>query len=208
LVYRAKEQQELNMKLEETDLYISADVETDGPIPGKYSMLSFGLSCVATYDGSEFRRIAADGTTLYKELRPISRAFDPEALAVNGLDRNALKSRGEFPAAAMREAFYWVRSVAGGRRPVVVAYPASFDWMWLYWYFVNFTEEGSPFGFSGCLDIKTMLAIKVGTPLSRASKSQLPPELAPTLLHTHNALDDAKEQGELFANLFTWRPPQ
>lgn len=25
------------------DLYFSADVETDGPIPGPYSMLSFGI---------------------------------------------------------------------------------------------------------------------------------------------------------------------
>ena len=35
------------------DLYISGDVETDGPIPGPFSMLSFGFSALGTYDGSE-----------------------------------------------------------------------------------------------------------------------------------------------------------
>jgi hypothetical protein len=25
------------------DIYFSADIETDGPIPGPYSMLSFGI---------------------------------------------------------------------------------------------------------------------------------------------------------------------
>ena len=38
------------------DIYISADVEADGPIPGRYSMLSFGLAVAATFDGKRSRR--------------------------------------------------------------------------------------------------------------------------------------------------------
>src|SRR6185437_9558285 len=33
------------------DAYFSADVETDGPIPGEYSMLSFALVFAGTFDG-------------------------------------------------------------------------------------------------------------------------------------------------------------
>ena len=33
------------------DVYISADIEADGPIPGRYSMLAFGLAVAGTYDG-------------------------------------------------------------------------------------------------------------------------------------------------------------
>ena len=36
------------------DVYISADVEADGPIPGPYSMLAFGLAVAATFDGATF----------------------------------------------------------------------------------------------------------------------------------------------------------
>lgn len=44
------------MSIAQPDLYISADVETDGPIPGPYSMLSFGLAVVGSYDGHRFER--------------------------------------------------------------------------------------------------------------------------------------------------------
>jgi hypothetical protein len=55
----------------QSDLYISADVEADGPIPGPYSMLSFGLAVAGRYDGDRF--VAADPSraTFYAELRPI-----------------------------------------------------------------------------------------------------------------------------------------
>jgi len=39
----------------QVDVYFSADVETDGPIPGPYSMLSFALVYAGTFDGSTFQ---------------------------------------------------------------------------------------------------------------------------------------------------------
>src|SRR5690606_8989497 len=87
--------------------------------------------------------------------------------------------------------------------PVLVAYPLSFDWTWLYWYFMNFLEE-SPFNHSRCFDVKTALAVKAGLPISGAGRAKLPKELLPEEPHTHNALDDALEQAEIFARVFTW----
>jgi hypothetical protein len=40
------------------DSYFSADVETDGPIPGPYSMLSFALVYAGSFDGAKFSRPA------------------------------------------------------------------------------------------------------------------------------------------------------
>ncbi len=189
-----------------TDIYISADVETDGPIPGPYSLLSFALVVAGTFDGRTFSRAAAEAPTFYRELRPISDTFQPEALAVNGLDRNRLLQEGATPEVAMEEARTWVAGVAGAACPVLVAYPVSFDWTWLYWYFTRFTSGGSPFGFSSCYDIKTMIAVKRRSRLAKATKRQLPSEVRSRLRHTHYALDDAREQAELFANLFDWKP--
>jgi hypothetical protein len=38
------------------DIYFSADVETDGPIPGPYSILSFAMVYAGRFDGSRFER--------------------------------------------------------------------------------------------------------------------------------------------------------
>jgi tetratricopeptide (TPR) repeat protein len=90
------------------DLYISADIETDGPIPGPYSMLSFGLAVAGRYDGEQFVRRDPAVDTLYHELKPISQEYEEEALEVNGLDRARLAEVGEEPSEA-NEAYAHLR---------------------------------------------------------------------------------------------------
>ena len=186
------------------DVYFSADIETDGPIPGAFSMLAFGLVLAGTFDGKSFIRPAGYSDHFYRELRPISPDFEPVALRVNGLDRKRLTIQGMDPESAMNEAGDWIRRVANGGRPVLVAYPLSFDWSFLYWYFVRFAKDGSPFNHSQCFDIKTAFAVKARIPISAAGRKHLIPGLRAHSLHTHNALDDAIEQAEVFANLFLW----
>lgn len=186
------------------DVYISADVETDGPIPGRFSMLSFGFAVAGRFDGDRFDRANPEAQTFYRELRPISDQFDPETAAVSGLDRNHLRSNGAAPERAMTEAADWVRLVADGGTPVLVAYPKSFDWSWLWWYFVAYASGGSPFRFSNCFDVKTAVAVKMGRPIALSGASRLPDELRSRRVHEHHALADAIEQAEIFANLLEW----
>lgn len=186
------------------DLYISADVETDGPVPGRYSLLSFGLVVVGRYDGRRFEREQPEHFSFYRELQPISGEYQEEALAVNGLDRARLAQDGMDPSQAMIEAAAWVREMSEGHRPVLVAYPVAFDWAFLYWYFEQYVPGGSPFGHSSCLDIRTLYQAVAGTVFDRSGKGTMPGFLQPTTPHTHNALDDAIEQGELFSNLMRW----
>ncbi|MFE2417316.1 3'-5' exoribonuclease domain-containing protein [Streptomyces hokutonensis] len=184
-------------------LYISVDIEADGPIPGPYSMLSLGAAVAGTQDADGFTAADPEKQTFYRELRPIGEEFVPEALAVSGLDRERLLSDGAEPAAALAEFSAWVREVAAGAQPVMCGYPASYDWMFLYWYLIRFTGA-SPFGHSGCLDMKTLYATKAGLPLRAVAKGTMPRELLSRRRHTHHALDDAIEQAELFANLMVW----
>jgi hypothetical protein len=186
------------------DAYFSADVETDGPIPGPFSMLSFALVYAGSYDGERFVRPENYSHSFYRELRPISDTFQEEALRINHLDRDRLCREGEEPQIAMKDAFIWVTEVAGAAKPVLVAYPLSFDWTWLYWYFVRYSAMGSPFEYSRCFDIKTAFAVKAGLPISEAGRSKLNHTLIPNRPHTHHALDDAIEQAEIFANVFDW----
>jgi hypothetical protein len=187
------------------DAYFSADVETDGPIPGPFSMLSFALVFAGTYDGERFVRPTAYDRVFYRELKPISSDFQEEALSINGLDRTRLIEEGENPFEVMTEAFKWVQDNSGKASPVLVAYPLSFDWTWLYWYFVRFGKSGSPFGYSKCFDIKTALAVKSRAPISSSGRSQLPFDLTVNSPHTHHAIDDAVEQAEIFGNVFEWQ---
>jgi hypothetical protein len=186
------------------DVFISADVEADGPVPGPNSMLSFGLAVAGRFDGERFERADPSARTFYRELQPISAEFDPAALEVANLDRDRLVASGVAPDVAMSEAAEWVRSAADGGGPVLVAYPLAYDWMWLYWYFVRFSATGSPFGHSRCLDIKTMYQQKARVAMARATKRHMPRHVLPAREHTHHALDDAIEQAELFANVWEW----
>jgi hypothetical protein len=183
------------------DTYFSADIETDGP---PYSMLSFALVYAGTFDGKTFIRPENYNKVLYRELKPISQEFETEALLVNGLDRERLKLEGIEPSEAMSEAFEWINENAMGTNPVLVAYPVSFDWTWLYWYFVRFGQRGSPFGYSQCFDIKTAFAVKSSSPISSAGRSKMRAGLRSNRVHTHHAIDDAIEQAEIFANVFEW----
>ncbi len=167
-------------------------------------MLSFAIVYAGSFDGQRFERPKNYERFFYKELRPISENFQEEALKVNGLDRDRLCREGYAPETVMSEAFEWVRNNSADFNPVLVAYPLSFDWSWLYWYFIRFCKDGSPFGYSRCFDIKTALSVKGRIPICRAGRARLDPSLGSNLAHTHHAIGDAIEQAEIFANIFEW----
>jgi len=169
-------------------------------------MLSVGFCVAGRFDGSNFQILDPDHETFYRELKPISNMFDPDALKVAHLDRQQLINEGVNPVDATNDAAAWVRSVAAEDHPVVVAFPASFDWLFLYWYFVKFAEHGSPFSFSSCLDMKSMLVARARVVMDDAGLNDLPEALLPDRPHTHNALDDAQEQAEIFQRLWSWNP--
>jgi hypothetical protein len=187
------------------ELYFSCDIEADGPIPGPYSMSSIAF-CVAGFAKDsldDFETIDPELHTFYRELKPISDRFDERAAGVSGLDRNELIAKGIDPVYAMNEAHNWVRKLADkhGARAVFVAYPLSFDWVFSHWYFVNFASKGDPFSFSSAIDIKTLYAAHTNSLIRNSTKRQMPDHLKSPRKHTHNALDDAQGQADLFANI-------
>jgi hypothetical protein len=91
----------------------------------------------------------------------------------------------------MREYVDWLRALPG--RPVFVAYPAAYDFMFVYWYLMRFVGE-SPFSHSE-LDIKTFAMCLLGIGYRDATKGRMPKRWFDDLPHTHVALDDALGQG-------------
>ena len=175
------------------EIYISTDVETDGPIPGPHSMLSIGS---AAYTADK-RLIATFGANL--ETLPGASGY-PETMdwwATQAEAWAACRTDPQPPAAVMQRYADWIDALPG--KPVFVGYPAAFDFLFVYWYLIRFVGR-SPFSHSA-LDIKTYAMALLKRPYRRISKQTMPAEWFDPLPHTHVALDDAIAQGALFCNL-------
>ncbi len=169
-----------------TECLVSVDLETAGPVPGRYSMLSLGACLVDD-----------PTTTFYVELKPLVEDAVPAALEVSGLSMGELARTGAEPAAAMRSFADWVAaSVPPGQRPVFVGFNASFDWMFAAEYFDRFGIE-NPFGHSA-LDIKAYRMGQSGSSWAETSMEHLSALFLGGRPLSHNALDDARDQAELF----------
>jgi len=175
------------------EIYVSTDVEVDGPIPGPHSMLSFGSAA-----------FLPDKTllgTFTVNLDPLpGAAGHPETLAWWSRHPEAWEAARRHPRSpeeGMADYLRWLDGLPG--KPVFVGYPAAFDFLFVYWYLIRFVGR-SPFSFSA-LDIKTMAMVLLGEDYSRSTKRAMPKKWFEEIPHRHVALDDAIEQGILFCNM-------
>jgi ribonuclease T len=167
------------------ETYVSVDVESSGPTPGAYSLLSIG-ACVVGNTGEEF----------YAEIQPINDAYVPEAIEVAGKSMEEFTRSGRPPKSAMKSFRDWLTKVSGEAAPVFVGFNTAFDWSFINWYFHTYLGE-NPFGIGG-IDIKSYYMGMSGCSWEDTRSSHIPAKFKGSSQHTHNALDDAKEQAEMF----------
>lgn len=178
------------------EIYVSTDIETDGPIPGDFSMLSLA-SAAFQPDGSLLDTFSANLEPLPNASRhPKTMAFwqsEPEAWA-------QLQTNQREPGVAMAQYREWIAGLPGS--PVFVAYPVGFDFTFVYWYLHHFTGD-SPFSHSA-LDMKTMAMSILRRGYRDSSKKSWPKRwFSQERVHTHIALDDAIEQGLEFCHMLS-----
>lgn len=154
---------------------IVVDVEADGPIPGVYSMVSFGAVVVDEKLDKTF----------YGQVKPISEKWIPDALAVSGISREEHLAFDE-PASVMLAFDKWIKETAKGRA-VFVSDNLAFDWQWINYYF-HFYMGKNPFGFSG-QRIGDKFQGFFNDPYYSWKKHR-------KTKHTHNPVDDAKGNAE------------
>ena len=181
------------------EIYLSTDCETEGHLPGMHSMLSFASAA-----------FKADGTmvsTFSANLERLPEAVpDPETMVWWSKQPKAAwdahRENLETPEIAMHRYVEWIKTLPG--KPVFVAFPAGFDFTFVYWYLIRFVGK-SPFGFSA-LDLKTYAMAVMGCGFRDAVKRNMPDDWFDTTLHhTHVALDDAIEQGAMFCRMLKAR---
>lgn len=168
------------------ECFISVDVETAGPVPGEFSMLSIG-ACVVSTPEQAFEC----------ELKPINASSIPEAMKVTGMSLDELSKTGLEPCDAMVLFAGWIATVVGSEQnPVFVGLNAPFDWSFINYYFHKYHSE-NPFGFTA-LDIKAFYLGKFGGVWDDTKSSKMSERLKPQLTGDHSALADARYQAELF----------
>ena len=151
------------------------DIESDGPIPGDYSMICFGAVIVEPSLEKSF----------YGQLKPISEKFIPEALAVSGFSREETLAFDEPPEVMNRFAL-WIAENSTGR-PFFISDNNGFDWQFINWYFHHFVGS-NPFGHS---------STNLGSLYKGMVKDTFKnfKHLRKTK-HTHHPVDDAKGNAE------------
>ena len=155
--------------------YFMVDIEADGPIPGDFSMVSFGAIIVEP----KLDR------TYYGRLRPISEAWIPDALAVSGFSREETLAFDD-PESVLREFGTWVKDNTVGQA-IFISDNNGFDWQFINWYFHHFTGS-NPFGFSstnlGSLYKGVVKDLRASFKHLRKTR------------HTHHPVDDARGNAE------------
>ncbi len=169
--------------------YISVDVETAGPTPGDFPLLSIGACLVGEPERS-----------FYVELKPDREEMEPSAVEISGLDPDILKRDGTPPGEAMQAFARWLEQISPeGDDLVFVAFNAAFDWMYIAEYFHRYLGH-NPFGHRA-LDIKALYMGHFGVPWHETGMNQVAKSLGLPIQLTHNALSDAIDQANLFAKL-------
>ena len=172
-----------------TETWISVDVETSGPTPATGSLLAIGACLVERPEEAIELLLRPDPALPWSD----------EAETIHHLDRELLQRVGLEPPEALEALAAWVaRAVPAGSRPIFVALNAPFDWMFVAdaaWRHLG----RNPFG-SSALDIKALYMGRHLAAVGRwrdTSRLRMLERYPVDLPHTHDALDDAREQAAI-----------
>ena len=167
-------------------IFVSVDIEADGPIPGPYSMVSLGAVVVEPPFNDSF----------YCTIQPISGMFRPGVLSVTGFTRKETMKFNP-PEIEIPRFHAWLEDLKlrnNGQRPRFISDNNGFDWQFINWYLHSYTD-GNPFGWSSHNLNDLYKGIKKDFK-AKFKKYRI-------TKHSHNALDDAKGNAEATHTILT-----
>ena len=156
--------------------YIVVDVEADGEIPHKYSMVCFGAVVVEP----------SLNKTFYGQVKPMSNEYVESALKISGFSREEHLTFDD-PLKVMMDFEKWINENSKGR-PVFISDNLAFDWQWINFYFHYFIGR-NPFGWSGRRLGDLYCGMKMDSFAPWKNKFR-------KTKHDHNPVNDAKGNAE------------
>jgi hypothetical protein len=131
--------------------------------------------------------------TFYGKVKPISEAFNPDALAISGFSRQDHEGFDE-PKIVMESFADWLTQNSKGR-PIFISDNPAFDWQWINWYFHTYLGK-NPFGFSARRIGDLYCGMKMDAGLNAEWK-----KLFRKTTHDHNPVNDAKGNAEALLSM-------
>lgn len=188
------------------EIYISTDIEADGPIPGEYSMLSLG-SVAINQNGKIIGKF-------YRKLKRLQNAKQhSQTMKWWKQNKKAYKeatSNTEDPKRVMSDYNKWLKKIKSENKSDIffLGWPANYDFMFVFWYIIKFVDEYKqksaldiPFGFHA-IDIRSYAMGHLKTNYNKTRSKHLPKKWFPKKeKHTHKAIDDALYQGLTFSKM-------
>lgn len=155
--------------------FFVTDVESDGQVIGRNSIVCFGV----------VKLTPALDTKFYGQMKPISDQWIPDALAVSGFSREEHNTFPE-PEYVMKTFAEWLNEHSVGR-PILISDNNGYDASWINYYF-HIYYGSNPFGWSsrriGDLYCGMLKDTWASWKHLRNTK------------HTHNPVDDAMGNAE------------
>ena len=156
------------------------DCESDGPVPGLYSMVCFGA-------------VKVDMTlskTFYGKIKPISDDWIPESLSISGFSRDEHLTFDE-PEKVMKEFAEWIKETSIDT-PIFMSDNNGYDFSFVNYYFHKFYGS-NPFGWSSRRIGDLYCGMKMDT---RSRWKQLR-----KTNHSHMPIDDAMGNAEVILEM-------
>lgn len=179
------------------DTIVSFDIETTGLVAGVHSMIALGA--VAYRGGKEISHFY--GSML--EWEGAERSESTMQFWMKNLaEWKRIRKDSKEPAKVINEFYNWTLELPQPR--VLAANPSAFDSAFLFWYLNRYINEDAIqdlFKRNRAIDIRTFISAMFAVPYSEAERSLVPKEWSEGFEITHNALDDAREQGTMLMNL-------
>lgn len=191
-----------------SEIYISTDVEVDGPIPGAYSMLSIG-SVALSPQGKVLGKF-------YRKLKPLSGAKKhPKVMEFWKENPKAYKeatSNSEDPEVVMADYIRWLDQISSSQRaiPIFLGWPLTLDYLFAYWYMVKFVKKFQRmhpfeihFSFNKAIDVTSFIMAHLRKPYLEARMPQAQKKWRGDLFKriSHNPLEEAMIQGQIFIKI-------
>ncbi len=151
------------------------DIESDGPCPGIYSMVSLGAIVVE----KEL------GRTFFAKFYPIGEKYQEEALRVCGYTREETLNF-PLPGMGLLNFAQWITNNSQGR-PIFISDNNGFDWQFVNYYFHRYLDY-NPFGHSS-QNLGSMYKGLVKDVFKNFKGLR-------DTIHTHNPVDDARGNAE------------
>lgn len=179
------------------EVYVSVVVETDGPIPGPYSMIAVGATALSNtgkrIDSTEVCVSPLPGTVVH----PTSLSYWKKNIGL----REEILSKSEDPVDAMSYFSSWVERLKG--KPILAAYNSAWTWMWIHWYTTKYTVC-SPFPLTA-LDLKSQASIFIGREFLKTSKHNLPQSWLSIEGQVDSLLVKSRRQAEMLKGILRAR---